>query len=158
MVSLGNWFEVAISYDKIGTDDGKQKKATDIYLIDALSFSEAEARGIETAKPYITGEFTVANIKRARICEIFDAPDGDIWFRAKVNFVVLDQEKGTEKKMPCIMLVQAEDIKQARERLEEGMHGTISDYQIAMITETKILDIIPYDGTGRVEKSEEEES
>lgn len=158
MTTLHNWFEVHVQYDKIGTNDDKQKKVTDIYLIDALSFSEAEARAIETVRPYMSGEFTISNIKRARIYEIFDAPDGDIWFRAKVNFVVLDQEKGTEKKIPATMLVQAEDLKQARERLEDGMKDTLSDYQIAMITETKILDIVPYDGAGRTEKEEEAES
>jgi hypothetical protein len=141
---MHNWFETKIQYDKIGTDDGKQKKVTDTYLVDALSFTEAEARIIQEVRPYMTGEFIVSNIKRSRIYEIFEAPTGDRWYRAKVLFVVLDQEKGTEKKIPSTMLVQAGDIKEALNRLEEGMKGTMSDYEIAMITDTPLLDVIPF--------------
>lgn len=153
MVTMHNWFECKIQYDKIGTDDGKQKKVTDTYLVDALSFTEAEARIIEVVRPYMTGEFTVSNIKRAKVYEIFESPTGDRWYRAKVLFVVLDQEKGTEKKIPSTMLIQADDIKDAIAKLEEGMKGTMSDYEIAMITDTPILDVVPY-GAGK-DKEEE---
>ena len=144
MVTMHNWFECKIQYDKIGIDDGKQKKVTDTYLIDALSFTEAEARIIEVVRPYMTGEFTVANVSRTRIYEIFESPTGDRWYRARVLFVVLDQEKGTEKKIPSIMLIQADDIKEAIAKLEESMKGTMSDYEIAMITDTPILDVVPF--------------
>jgi hypothetical protein len=144
MVTMHNWFECKIQYDKIGIDDGKQKKVTDTYLVDALSFTEAEARIIEVVRPYMTGEFTVSNVARARIHEIFESPTGDFWYRAKVFFVVLDQEKGTEKKIPSTMLIQADDVKEAIAKLEEGMKGTMSDYEIAMIKVTPILDVIPY--------------
>jgi hypothetical protein len=144
MVTMNNWFETKIQYDKIGTDDGKQKKVTDTYLIDAVNFTEAEARIIKEVRPYMTGEFTVSNIKRTKIYEIFDAPTGDRWYKAKVLFIVLDQEKGTEKKVPSTMLIQAEDIKEALARLEEGMKGTMSDFEVAMIQDTPILDVIPF--------------
>lgn len=157
MVTMHNWFECKIQYDKIGTDDGKQKKVTDTYLIDALSFTEAEERIIQVVRPYMTGEFTVANVKRTRIYEIFESPTGDYWYRAKVMFVVLDQEKGTEKKIPSVMLIQAEDIKDAIAKLEEGMKGTMSDYQIAMITETPILDVIPFQAKDEFEKEYQNE-
>jgi hypothetical protein len=144
MVTMNNWFETKIQYDKIGTDDGKQKKVTDTYLIDAVNFTEAEARIILEVRPYMTGEFTVSNIKRTKIYEIFDSPTGDRWYKAKVLFIVLDQEKGTEKKVPSTMLIQAGDIKEALARLEEGMKGTMSDYEVAMIQDTPILDVIPF--------------
>lgn len=141
---MHNWFECKIQYDKIGIDDGKQKKVTDTYLVDALSFTEAEARIIEVVRPYMTGEFTVSKVTRARIHEIFESPTGDRWYRAKVLFVVLDQEKGIEKKIPATMLIQADDIKEAIAKLEEGMKDTMSDYEIAMIKDTPILDVIPF--------------
>lgn len=144
MVTTHNWFQTQVQYDKIGLDDGKQKKVTDTYLIDAMSFTEAEARTIEIVRPYMTGEFTVNTAKRSRIYEIFESPSGDKWYKSKVFFIVLDQEKGTEKKIASTMLIQADTAKEAIENLIEGMKGTMSDYEIFSITETAILDVIPY--------------
>jgi hypothetical protein len=144
MVTMHNWFECKIQYEKISPDDGKQKKSTDTYLVDALSFTEAEARLIKEVTPYMTGEFTVSNIKRSRIYEIFDSPEGDRWYRAKVLFIILDEEKGIEKKVPSNMLIQASDIQTALVRLNEGMKGTMSDFEVASICDTPLLDIFPY--------------
>lgn len=144
MVIMHNWFTCCITYDAISQDDGKQKKVTDTYLVDALSFAEAEARIIEYVKPYMSGEYSVSGIKHSRIYEIFDSPTGDKWYRAKVMFIVIDEAKQTEKRIASTMLVQAEDIKEALVRLDEGMKGTMSDYVVASISETPILDIIPY--------------
>jgi hypothetical protein len=144
MVTMNNWFECKIQYEKIGTEDGKQKKVTDTYLVDAVNFTEAEARIIEEVRPYMTGEFTVSNIKRTKLYEIFDYPGGDHWYRAKVIFIVLDPEKGKEKRVPSVMLVQADSIKEALSRLEESMKGTMSDYEIATLSDTPILDVVPF--------------
>lgn len=144
MQTTNNWFETKIKYSKIGLDDGKQKTITDTYLIDALSFTEAEKRAIEEVRPFMTGEFTVNAVKRSKIAEIFDYPTGDKWYKAKVLFIILDQEKGTEKKLPSTMMVQADDIKEALQRLDEGMKCTMSDYEVAKIEETSIFDIFPY--------------
>jgi len=144
MVTMHNWFECKIQYEKLSTEDGKQKKSTDTYLVDALSFTEAEARLIKEVTPYMTGEFTVSNLKRSKVYEIFDSPEGDRWYRAKVLFIILDEEKGTEKKVPSNMLIQASDIQTALVRLNEGMKGTMSDFEIASISDTPILDIFPY--------------
>lgn len=144
MQTINIWFEAKIQYDKIGTEDGKQKKVTDTYLVDAMSFTEAEARAIEIVRPYMTGEFTVAALKRAKVHEIFENATGDKWYRAKVVFIILDAEKGKEKKIGSIMLVQADDIEQARTRLEEQMKGTMSDYEVVRIEETPILDVVKY--------------
>lgn len=144
MQTINIWFEAKIQYDKIGTEDGKQKKVTDTYLVDAMSFAEAEARAIEVVRPYMTGDFTVAALKRAKVHEIFENATGDKWYRAKVMFIILDAEKGKEKKIGSIMLVQADDIEQARTRLEEQMKGTMSDYEVVKIEETPILDVVKY--------------
>ena len=155
MTTLNNWFEVKITYDKIGTEDGKQKRVTDTYLFDAMTFTEAEAKAIQHVQPYMSGEFTVAAIKRAKIYEIFDNNEGDIWFKAKVYFIVIDPEKGKEKKVASIMLVQASDLEQSRKLLEVAMKGTMSDYVIAKLEETPILEVVPYASPKEV-KSESE--
>jgi hypothetical protein len=113
--------------------------------VDALSFTEAEARIIKEMTPYMTGEFTVSSVKRAKIYEIFDSPEGDRWYRAKVMFIILDEEKGTEKKIPSTLLIQACDIQSAIDRLNQGMKGTMSDYGIASIAETQIIDLFKYE-------------
>ena len=125
-------------------DNGMQKKVSEPYLVDALSFTEAEARIIEEITPFITGEFTVANIKRAKIADIFYDESGDKWYKAKVLFVSFDESKGMEKKIPSQMLIQATDIQGALSTLMEGMKGTLSDSEVAMITETPLMDIFGF--------------
>ena len=125
-------------------EKGMQKKVTESYLVDALSFTEAEARIIEEMKPFISGEFQVANIKRARIGEMFFNENGDKWYRSKVNFITLDEEKGVEKRTGVTMMVQASDIKEALEGITEGMKGSMADYEIANIAETLIIDVFKY--------------
>ncbi|MBD8388391.1 DUF4494 domain-containing protein [Dysgonomonas sp. BGC7] len=140
---MHNWFECKVSYEKM-LENGMQKKVTEPYLVDALSFTEAEARIIEEIKPYITGEFTIADIKRAKLSELFFNDNGDRFFKAKVMFVTLDEKSGTEKKTAAQMLAQASDIKEALKVVEKGMEGTLADYVIASLAETTIMDVFPY--------------
>ncbi len=138
-----NWFECKIRYDKT-MENGMIKKVTEPYLVDALSFTEAEARIIKEITPFISGEFTVANISRANISEIFNDETGDKWYKCKVLFVTIDERSAAEKKTASYMLVQAIDFKTALTNLEEGMKGTMADYSVASINETTIMDIFPF--------------
>ena len=140
---MHTWFECKIKYEKTA-EEGKIVKVSEGYLIDALSFTEAEARIIEEMKPFISGEFQVANIKRARIGEMFFNENGDKWYRSKVNFITLDEVKGVEKRTGVTMMVQASDIKEALEGITEGMKGSMADYEIANIAETLIIDVFKY--------------
>lgn len=140
---MHNWFECKISYDKV-LENGMQKKVSEPYLIDALSFTEAEARIIEEIKPYISGDFTIADIKRVKYSELFFNETGDRYFKAKIYFVTLDEKSGTEKKTAAQMLAQASDIKEALSVIETGMTGTLADYIIASLTETAIMDVFTY--------------
>lgn len=140
---MHNWFEVKASYEKT-LENGMQKKVTEPYLVDALSHAEAEARAIEELKPYISGEFTIASVRRAKISEIFFNDNGDRWFKAKVNFITLDERSGTEKKTSVQMFAQACDIKEALAVVEKGMAGTMADYSISELKETPIMDVFIY--------------
>ena len=141
---MHNWFECKIRYEKT-MENGMQKKVTEPYLVDALSFSEAEARITEEIRPFISGEFTVTDIKRARLSEIFFNENGDKYYKIKVSFTTLDEKSGYEKKTPANMMVQASTIEGAREILEKGMEGTLSDYVVESIVETKIMDVFPFE-------------
>ena len=151
-----NWFECKVSYEKM-MENGVQKKVTEPYLVDALSFTEAEARITEEIKPYISGEFTIADIKRARLNELFFNENGDRYYKIKVFFITLDEKSGAEKKTSVQMLAQASDLKEAITVLEEGMKGTMADYVIASVTETMIMDVFPFstDAKTKPEVSEE---
>ena len=141
-----NFFECKIRYEKV-MDDGKNKKVTESYLVDALSFTEAEKRIIEEMNPFITGEFTVETIKWYNITELFENTECEpsIWFRVKVNFITLDEKSGMEKKTANNMLVQASDIRGAQKYFDECMKNTMADYQIEKIVETKIMDVYKFE-------------
>jgi uncharacterized membrane protein YvbJ len=149
---MHNWFECKIRYEKV-MEDGKNKKVTEPYLVDALSFTEAEARIIEEMKPFITGEFTVSDIKRANYTELFtsDEDTADKWFKVKLYFITLDEKSGMEKKSASNVLVQAADLRDAVKKLDEGMKGTMADYEIANVAETAIMDVYPLQAIRRVE-------
>lgn len=140
---MNNWFGVKASYDKT-MENGTQKKVTELYLVDALSFTEAEARAIEELRPYIAGEFTIADIKRAKLSELFFNENGDRYFKAKVCFITLDEKSGTEKTTVANMLAQACDLREALQVVNKGMEGTMADYYISSLSATQIMDVFPY--------------
>jgi len=141
---MHNWFECKVSYVKT-MENGLQKKVSEPYLVDAMSFTEAEARIIEEIQPYISGEFTVADIKRARYSELFFNEKGDRFYKFKVYFITLDEKSGAEKKTASQMLAQATTLEDAIVILNEGMKGTMADYVIASVSETMLVDVFPFD-------------
>ena len=141
---MHNWFECKATYEKL-LENGMQKKVTEPYLVDALSFTEAEARTIEELQPYITGDFTVATVRRAKISELFFNEKGDRFFKFKVFFITLDEKSGAEKRTAATMIAQACTVKEAISVLEEGMKNTMADYSIASVSETMIMDIFPFE-------------
>lgn len=142
------WFECKVRYEKT-LENGLVKKVTEPYLVDALSFTEAEKRFLEEIEPFMSGEFQVTDIKRAKLSELFETSDdnADKWFKAKVAFITLDEKSGTEKKSNQTMLVQAADLRDAVKRLDKGMEGTMADYEIAAIAETPIMDVFHYNAS-----------
>jgi hypothetical protein len=135
-----------------------QKKVSEPYLVDALSFTEAEARIIDEIRPFITGEFTVTDIKRARLSELFFNEEGDRFYKFKVNFITLDEKSGAEKKTSTQMLAQASTLQEAIDVLNDGMKGTMADYVIASVAETLIMDVFPFDASKIPAEKEEPKS
>lgn len=144
---MNSWYEVSIRYEKV-MEDGKVKKVTEKYLIDALSLTESEARIIEEMEPFISGEFYVKSSKCTKYSEVFASNDerDDVWFKCKLSYVTLDEKTGTEKKTAVNMLVQACDLRMAINNLDEAMKGTMADYIIESVADSKIMDVYPYEG------------
>ena len=136
------WFECKVRYERM-TENGTVKKVNEPYLVDALTFTEAEARIIEKITPFISGDFSISAVKKTKVSEIFFDDSGDKYYMVKVNFITLDEKSGMEKKSANFMLVQAGDFPRALQKFEEGMRGTLADYEIASITETPLMDVFP---------------
>ena len=149
------WFECKIRYEKT-MDDGLQKKVTEQYTVDALSFTEAEQRIMEEMSAYISGSFDVDDIKKAAYKEIFFSDDelADRWYKAKLEFITIDEKTEKEKRSGVSYLVQAGTLNGAVKSIDQVMGGTMIDYVIASVAETKLMDVFEYKKT---EEREEEE-
>lgn len=142
---MKKWFLAKIRYEK--TDEkGMTRKVTESYLVDALSFTEAEARIIDNVKDFITGEFSVTALKWESVSELFtsDKECDDKWYKIKVAYITLDEKSGKERRTYAYMIVQSSDTANAEKRLHEGMKGTLADYLVMEVKETQIVDVYPY--------------
>ena len=139
------WFECKVRYDKT-MENGLSKQVTETYLVDALSFTEAERRFIEEIEPFMGGEFTVTDIRRTKIAELFESNDGlaDRWFKCEVAFITLDEKTGAEKRANQMMMVQAIDLRDAVKALDKAMEGTLGDYVIVSVAESPVMDVYRY--------------
>lgn len=140
---MQTWFECKIKYVKID-EDGRERKVGENYLVDAVSFTDAEARIIKEMESNIRGEFSVDNIKKSNVVEIFPHEDGEWWYKAKIGLVTIDEKAGKEKKITNYFLVAADDIKQALLRLEEALSYILVPYQTTALTLSTIVDVFPY--------------
>jgi len=137
------FFEGRVKYRKVD-GNGVYKVTTESYIIDALSFSEAESRFTKEMSEYISEEFKIVNIKVTNFVEIHPSDGKDIWFKSKVSLIAYCEESGKEKKSNIYILVQADDAKDAYESTVKIMGNSLGDYSIPMISETKIMDVFPY--------------
>lgn len=136
------WFECKVRYDKM-QDNGAVKRVNEPYIVDALSFTEAESRIIEEMKPFISGEFSISAVKKTKITEIFFDSTGDKYYQVKYNIITLDEKTGAEKRSSVLTLVQAGDFEMALANFQENMKGTLADFEIASIAETPVMDVFP---------------
>lgn len=136
------WFECRIRFDKM-QEDGSVKRVTEAYLVDALSFTEAEARIIEEQTPFISGEFTIPAIKKTNIAEIFPDDTADKWWLVKYNIITIDERSAKERRTAVYVMVQADSQQAATDRFLEGMKGTMADFEIGKVAETKIMEVYP---------------
>ena len=136
------WFETKVKYDKM-MEGGTQKKVPEMYVVDALSFTEAEEAITEEASHYSTGEFDVTDIKKAPYSEIFfsDNPSDDKWYKTKVQFIIIDEKSGKEKYSGVNYLVQSNTLQNAVKNIEEVLNTGMQDWKIASVSETSIMDV-----------------
>ena len=139
------WFETKVQYEKVQVD-GMQKKVTEQYVVDALSFTEAESSIIEEMKPYVSGDYKIKNITPANYHDVFFSDDtqDDKWYKAKLAFITIDEKTEKEKRSIVHYLVQARSTDTAQQAINDVMSKSMIDYETASISETKILDVFEH--------------
>ena len=143
---MNKWFECKVKYVKT-MENGLEKPVTETYLVDALSFTEAEKRFLEEIRPFMSGEFEVTGIKPVKFSDVYycDLESADKWFKCKITMVTIDEVSAKEKKSSVVILVKAEDVTNAVKNLNKHMEDSIMDYNLASVNESPIVDIFHYE-------------
>ncbi len=141
---MQTWFECKVKYQKVD-ENGKERNVSENFLLDAVSFTDAEARITKQMVEIVSGEFTVMDIKKSKIAEVFPFEDGEWWFKATINIVTIDEEQGREKKIRTYYIVMADDIQEAVTRLDESLSFLIVPYVVTSMAVSTIVDVFPYD-------------
>lgn len=154
-----NWFEVAVRYERQDSGDGGQKMVNELYVVDAVSFAEAEKTIAEEMQPYISGEFNIKNITPASYGEIFfsDNENDDKWYKTKLSYITIDEKTAKEKRTSATKLVQASSLNDAVKHIEKVMESSMEDYIIANIAETKIMDVYRHTSIKKEERNDKPE-
>lgn len=137
------YFECSVKFRKTD-EEGVNKLVTESYIVSALSFSEAESNINEQMKVYVGEDFKIVNIKLTNYSEIATFEDTDKWFKSKISLLYFDETSGKEKKSNIYILVQSNDAKNAYDNTIATLKGTISDFTIPSVSETKIVEVFEY--------------
>jgi hypothetical protein len=144
LATMQTWYECKVKYVKT-LESGKEQHVTENFLLDAVSFTDAETRMIKEMQQMVKEEFNVTDIKKSRIGEVFPYDTGEWWFKATINLVTIDEEAGREKKMRTYYLIMADDIQQALTRLDESLSYLVIPYVVSAVAVSTIVDVFPYE-------------
>lgn len=138
------WFQVKVKFSK-ETEEGLLKLVTEQYLVDGVSFTEVEAIIYKKVAERVRGDFQVTHIAKSNIVDVFEYEDGDIWFKAKIQYIVADSDSGKEKSVTQYMLVTAENVPQAHERIQNSLSNMLVSFQVPDVVETRIIEVFPHE-------------
>lgn len=147
---MSTWYTIKVKYTK-QLDDGTLKRVTEPYLVDAVSFTDAEARIYEEIGTSVKGEFLITGISKTDFADIFYYEDCDDWYKCKLSYVSMDADSGKEKKISTNALVTANSVKEAFDRIHESMKDTLTSFEIPSIALSPIVEIFPYNPDTDVE-------
>lgn len=150
-----NQFEVKVKYKKIDERTGKEVTAKETYLVSAVSFGYAEAQIYKEMEAVISGEFAIVGISIANYSDVLDQLTGDKWYKGKIQFISIDEAAGREKKIQNVMLIPADNVDEANERIKDALKPMIVDYEIVSIAESPIVDVFLKDVITDVEFEDE---
>ncbi|HEY9117728.1 MAG TPA: DUF4494 domain-containing protein [Roseivirga sp.] len=145
------WFQCQVKYAK-ENEQGLLKNITEYYLIDAVSFTEAEAVLYDRLASQIRGDFQVTKVSKSTIVDVFFYEDQHLWWKCKISYLVVDGDSGREKAVNQFMIVTAADVKQAFDRINESLSNMLVSYRVTQVVESPIIEVFPY------EKPQEDEA
>lgn len=141
---MKQWFECRVTYDKT-LENGVQKQVTESYLVEAMSFTEAEARITEEMQPYMSGDFTVSAVNRRKYEDVLLDDDRDKLYHVKMMYITIDEVTAAEKRKPSYLLVQACDIADVLSQVDVLVSDSVTNYDIVSVSESRIIDVFEYD-------------
>ena len=151
---MSQWFETKVKYDKTMLETGAIKSVTEAFLVDALSFTEAEARIIKEMEPYTSGDLTVTVVRKVRLEDVIYHEGGDRWYKVKINMITIAEKTGAEKRSASFSLVQASEFKLALDYFLEAMKSVLFDFEIVNITEMPYIDVFSENLSGAAAREE----
>ena len=137
------WFECKVKYQKID-EDGRERQVTENFLLDGVSFTDAETRITAQIQTMVKGGFSISDIRKSKIAEVFPYENGEWWYKVTINLVTIDEDAGKEKKLRTLYLVQADDIQEALTRIGESLSFLIVPFVVSAINVSLIADVFPY--------------
>ena len=157
-IKTGTWFKTKVKYQKT-MEDGSEKVVSEAYVVDALSFTEAESAIIDEMSVYVSGELRVSNLGKASYQEVFfsDVDDDDKFYTCKLQFITIDEKSNKEKRSNVTYLVQAKSLARALRYVDEVMDKTMIDYDIVGLNETKVFDVFEHHAPSSENKEEKNE-
>jgi hypothetical protein len=150
---MQKWFKCTVQYVKID-DDGRERKVSEPYLVDAVSYTDAEARITKQCSEMISGEFVVKQITQTNIIEILPNENGGWFYTGKISIVTIDEKAGKEKKINESFLIEADDFKGALKAFETGLSYILVPYEITYLAVSNIVDVFPYFESDKTESDE----
>lgn len=141
---MRTWFLGVVKYAK-ETEEGLLKSISEQYLIDAVSHTEAEAIIYDKLGSIIRGDFQITRLVKSNIVDVFHYEDSEIWHKCKISYLVADGESGKEKRVNQYMIVTAENVKQAFDRIQESLSNMLVSFRVPSITESPIIEVYPYE-------------
>ncbi|MFQ3213071.1 MAG: hypothetical protein ACJAT1_001944 [Marivirga sp.] len=152
---MKQWFLCKVKYQK-EDENGRLRSLTEPYLVDAVSFTEAETRIYEEMGERVRGEFLITGISKSKIMDVFKYDDVDVWYKCKVVYYVAE-ESGKEKKIANQMIITAHNVKEAYDRMYESLNNMLVSFQVPEIVESPIIEVFNYSGDVSPEAETEEE-
>ena len=152
---MRNWFTCKVKYftqDELGAPKG----VTEAYLVDAMSYTEAEARIYEALEGVIHGDYEVVNISKSNYTDVFDFEDTATWFKCKIQYVSVDEKAEKERKITNQILMSADSVMDACERIQHEFKTMLVPYTITSVIEISLIDVFPYESEGFKISSESE--
>lgn len=155
-MSTANWFEAKVKYVEVG-EDGRERKVSEMYLLDAMSYTEAESRIVSEMEMIVKGDYYIPSLKKSNITEVVTSEDerDDRWYKAKVAIVDAEEVSGREKRSFQYYLVAASDTNRALENLNKALATFVVPWEVASIADTQFMDVLPYEEDDEENNSED---